>query len=110
MVEKLRYLRHHVELVKVWDKFQLTPEEAVKDYLQRVNNPIIVKRDWVYPETPELIKAFARLVEAHRNGEKIEMLDDFHSDRFLDPICRACKHCPNPVRDLQYRLPGFEDL
>jgi len=110
MVGRVRFLEHHVERVKYWDRDGMTPEEVARDFIRDFNNPIAAKRDWFYPETPEFIKAIARLVEAHRNGEEIEILDDFHSDKYLDPMCRACGHCGNPIRDFQIRLPGFEDI
>jgi len=110
MGEKLRYLGHHVNRVKYWDTEGMTPEDAAKKFVHRMNNPICIKPQIIYPETPEFIKAIARLIEAHRNGEEVEMLDDFHSNRYLDPMCRACKHCANPIRDHQIRLPGFEDI
>ena len=63
-----------------------------------------------YPETPAFINGLARIIEAHRNGEELEILDDFNDDRSLDPMCKECKLCPNPVRDNQCRLPGLEDI
>jgi len=110
IVEKLTYLEHHVYRVRHWDTKGVATEEAAKIFIHMMNNPISIKPKIMYPETPEFVNAIARLIEAYRNGEDIEILDNFHSDRYLDPICRACKHCSNPIRDLQIRLPGFEDV
>lgn len=109
-MEKLRYLEHHVKRVEFWDVEGKTPVEAAKLFVDMMNNPISIESKIIYPETPDFINAVARLIEAHRNGEEIEILDDWGSDLYLDPMCRACKHCSNPVRDLQIRLPGFEDV
>lgn len=109
-MEKLKYLEHHADRARYWDTKGVTPEEAAKIFVHMMNNPISIKPKIIYPETPDFINAIARLIEAFRNGEDIEILDDFHSDRYLDPLCRACKHCSSPTRDLQIRLPGFEDI
>lgn len=110
MAETLRYLEHHVKRVEFWDVDRMTPEEAAKMHVDMWNNPISIEPKIIYPETPGFINALARLIEAHRNGEYIEVLDDYQADIYQDPMCRACKRCPNPSWELQYRLPGFEDL
>lgn len=109
-MERLRYLKHHVGRVKYWDNEDKTPIEAAEEYVHRRNLPIVGPRKWNYPETPQFFNAIARLIEAHRNGEEIEILDDWKSDIYLDPMCNVCRHCDNPIRKLQLPLPGFEDI
>lgn len=110
MAERLKALEHHIERAGDWDYPDLSPLEAARKRVNRWNNPIVAKPKRVYPETSEFISGVARIIEAHRNGEKIELLDDFNDDRSLDPMCKECGLCPNPVRELQYRLPGMEDI
>lgn len=110
MLERLSVLQHHIERVKIWDDSSMTPEEVARRHIDMWNNPITIKPERIYPETPEFINGFARIIEAHRNGEGMIPLDDFNDDRTLDPMCRACMICSNPVRDLQMRLPGFDKI
>jgi hypothetical protein len=110
VVERLKILEHHADRVKYWDFPELNPLEAARKRVNLWNTPIVRKLERIYPETHGFIKAVARIIEAHRNGEEIELLDDFNGDRSLDPMCRECKFCSNPVRDLQYRLPGLEKI
>lgn len=110
MSERLKVLEHHIERVRYWDYPDLSPLEAARKEVKSWNTPKYSKLKRIYPETPEFIGGVARIIEAHRNGEEVELLDDFNDDRFLDPMCKACGHCPNPIRDLQYRLPGMEDI
>jgi hypothetical protein len=110
MSERLRALRHHIEKVETWDNPNMTPEEVARQHIDMWNNPPFVKPNRSYPETQEFINGFVRIIEAHRNGEEIIPLDDFNDDRTQDPMCRACMICPNPIRDLQLRLPGFHKI
>lgn len=112
MPEKLRVLQHHIEGVRIWDDLSMNPEEVARLHIDMWNNPIFanIKPERIYPETPEFINGFARIVEAYRNGEEMIPLDDFNDDRTLDPMCRACMLCSNPARDLQMRLPGFDKI
>ena len=110
MTETLRYLEHHVKRAEFWDVDRMTSEEVAKMRVGMWNNPISIEPKIIYPETPEFINALVRLIEAHRNGEHIEVLDDYQADIYQDPMCRACKQCSNPSWERQYRLPGFEDL
>lgn len=110
IMENLRYIEHHVDRVEYWSNWGTTPEDVARELVRRFNTPIIGPREHQYPETPQFLNAVARLVEAYRNGEEIEILDDWKSDIYFDPMCNACRHCDNPVRDLQLRLPGFEDI
>lgn len=110
-MERLQYLKHHIERVEYWSEQGDTPEEVAEWYIWRFNHGWLKKpRDWNYPETPQFKNAIIRLVEAYRNGEEIEELDDWESDIFLDPMCNACRHCKNLVRELQIPLSGFEDI
>ena len=110
MAERLKALEHHIERARYWDYPDLSPLEAARKTVNFWNTPLATKLKRVYPETPEFISGVARIIEAHRNGEDIEPLDDFSDDRSLDPMCKECGHCSNPVRDLQFRLPGLEDI
>lgn len=107
MSERLHALQHHLERVKYWDDPDLTPQEVAKLHIRMWNTSIAVGPTFKYPETTEFINGIARLIESYRKGEDIIPLDDFNDDRTLDPMCRACMQCPNPIRDFQLRLRDF---
>jgi len=110
MSERLHVLQHHLERVRYWDDTHLTPQEVAKIHLRMWNTSITAEPQFKYPETPEFIDGLSRIIESYRNGVEIIPLDDFNDDRTLDPMCKACMQCPNPIRDLQLRLQGFEKL
>ncbi|PIR61128.1 MAG: hypothetical protein COU68_01060 [Candidatus Pacebacteria bacterium CG10_big_fil_rev_8_21_14_0_10_45_6] len=86
MVEKQKYLEHHVAQLKYQASKPGTPDEVAAAFM------VELQASNIYPQTPEMLEAVRQAIIDFRGGEYQKVPEGQEGMRF-DRLCQVCRYC-----------------